>query len=222
VKTHRPIDFSKYPVRKCQSLHCCDVCGESITLGQEYRDGGYGRRAHVGCVDSSPPPAVTPEGAACLPPTGSRIWTRLTECAWHLSHVVRHISLTEFEDAEHILRNLDGEWKHWKRDKPAYNRKTGPQTEAEFVAEVKAVPAGWMGDVNGPGCDPDVGPDDPNANTPGPAIEAARVKLAALEEAYKVFRATVLAPQSAPEWRDSVESFRAWLERYIDDLRSAR
>jgi|WetSurMetagenome_2_1015567.scaffolds.fasta_scaffold752944_2 hypothetical protein len=28
---------------------------------------------------------------------------------------------------------------------------------------------GWMGDVNGPGCDPDVGPDDPNANTPGPA-----------------------------------------------------
>ena len=34
--------------------------------------------------------------------------------------------------------------------------------------------AGWMGNVNGPGCDPDVGPDDPNANTPEPAVDEYR------------------------------------------------
>lgn len=50
TRESRPIDWSKYPIRTCQSLHCCDVCGESITLGQQYRDGGYGRRAHVACL----------------------------------------------------------------------------------------------------------------------------------------------------------------------------
>ena len=33
---------------------------------------------------------------------------------------------------------------------------------------------GWMGNVNGPGCDPDVGPDDPNANTPELAVDEYR------------------------------------------------
>jgi len=46
----QPIDFTKYPIRTCQSLHVCDPCGEQITLGQKYHDGGYGRRAHVACV----------------------------------------------------------------------------------------------------------------------------------------------------------------------------
>jgi hypothetical protein len=58
--------------------------------------------------------------------------------------------------------------------KPRYDIKRGPQTEAEFVAEVRAIPSGWMGNVNGPGCDPDVGPDDPNANTPSPEVPKAR------------------------------------------------
>ena len=64
MTTYRPIDFSKYPVRTCQSLHCCDVCGESITLGQEYRDGGYGRRAHVACVGET---GVIDPGCTGLP-----------------------------------------------------------------------------------------------------------------------------------------------------------
>lgn len=48
--SERKIDFFRYPIRTCQSLHCCDICGESITLGQKYYDGGYGRRAHVDCA----------------------------------------------------------------------------------------------------------------------------------------------------------------------------
>lgn len=38
-------------LRTCQSLHECCVCGEDITLGQRYRDGGYRRRAHESCAD---------------------------------------------------------------------------------------------------------------------------------------------------------------------------
>lgn len=38
------------PMRVCQSLHSCVLCGEDITLGQEYRDGGYGARAHKECI----------------------------------------------------------------------------------------------------------------------------------------------------------------------------
>ena len=42
------IDF---PVRTCKTMvHCC-CCGESITLGEQYHDGGYWRRAHLRCAD---------------------------------------------------------------------------------------------------------------------------------------------------------------------------
>lgn len=45
---HKP--WSEYPLRTCQSLHHCNLCSKDITYGQEYRDGGYGRRAHAFCV----------------------------------------------------------------------------------------------------------------------------------------------------------------------------
>jgi hypothetical protein len=44
------IDWKKYPVRTCKSLHTCELCGYSIRCGSLYRDGGYGRRAHTSCV----------------------------------------------------------------------------------------------------------------------------------------------------------------------------
>lgn len=46
------IDFSKYPVRTCKSLHGCEICHQDITYGQKYYDGGYGRRAHDLCADA--------------------------------------------------------------------------------------------------------------------------------------------------------------------------
>lgn len=48
----RAIDWAKYPIRKCYALHGCRICGKDITLYQNYYDGGYGRRAHVKCVES--------------------------------------------------------------------------------------------------------------------------------------------------------------------------
>ena len=39
-----------YPVRNCQTLHVCCLCKLDIRMGEEYHDGGYGRRAHVVCV----------------------------------------------------------------------------------------------------------------------------------------------------------------------------
>lgn len=40
-----------YRRRRCYSSHACCLCPEEITIGQEYFDGGYGRRAHVVCID---------------------------------------------------------------------------------------------------------------------------------------------------------------------------
>jgi len=45
--------FMKYRIRTCRYLNECNLCGADITAGQEYYDGGRGRRAHMGCV---PPP----------------------------------------------------------------------------------------------------------------------------------------------------------------------
>ena len=41
----------RYRCRRCYSMHSCKICGNDITLGELYRDGGYGRRAHEECVD---------------------------------------------------------------------------------------------------------------------------------------------------------------------------
>jgi hypothetical protein len=40
------------PVRTCQSLHSCVFCGNGITIGEQYRDKGYGARAHVLCFEA--------------------------------------------------------------------------------------------------------------------------------------------------------------------------
>jgi len=47
----RPINWRKYNVRTCMSLHECKICRSDINLGEIYFDGGYSRRAHVECVE---------------------------------------------------------------------------------------------------------------------------------------------------------------------------
>jgi len=43
-------DYSAYPVRQCNSLHTCALCALPIRMGDHYSDGGYGKRAHVVCI----------------------------------------------------------------------------------------------------------------------------------------------------------------------------
>lgn len=43
--------YGTLPIRTCRSLHHCCICGNDITLGQRYHDGGYGRRGHVACAE---------------------------------------------------------------------------------------------------------------------------------------------------------------------------
>ena len=45
-------DWRRYPIRTCVWLNHCNVCDESITAPEQYFDGGYGRRAHVKCVEA--------------------------------------------------------------------------------------------------------------------------------------------------------------------------
>ena len=42
--------IARKPIRTCLTMHSCCICDVTIALGQEYHDGGYGRRAHVACV----------------------------------------------------------------------------------------------------------------------------------------------------------------------------
>jgi hypothetical protein len=44
------------PIRTCYSLHECCLCFGEIIANDEYYDGGYGNRAHIGCV--VPPPMI--------------------------------------------------------------------------------------------------------------------------------------------------------------------
>lgn len=44
-------DYFNYPTRTCRSLHECGICGLKIVLGDQYFDGGYGRRAHLRCAE---------------------------------------------------------------------------------------------------------------------------------------------------------------------------
>jgi hypothetical protein len=46
------LQWDRYPIRTCRSLHYCEVCCRDIVIGQPYRDGGYSRRAHVACLDA--------------------------------------------------------------------------------------------------------------------------------------------------------------------------
>ncbi len=42
--------WEKYPIRVCRWLNHCVVCCNDIVTGEQYRDGGYSRRAHVKCL----------------------------------------------------------------------------------------------------------------------------------------------------------------------------
>ena len=46
------MDWVRYDVRSCQSMHFCRICNKDIVASERYYDGGYGRRAHVTCVHS--------------------------------------------------------------------------------------------------------------------------------------------------------------------------
>jgi hypothetical protein len=47
----KKIDWQKYPVRRCFWMNECRLCSQMIASGQQYYDGGYGRRAHCQCAD---------------------------------------------------------------------------------------------------------------------------------------------------------------------------
>jgi hypothetical protein len=46
----KAINWTKYPMRTCIWMNECRLCGKTISSGQQYRDGGYGRRAHAECI----------------------------------------------------------------------------------------------------------------------------------------------------------------------------
>jgi hypothetical protein len=69
--------YSRYKIRRCLSMHDCAVCEQDITLGQYYFDGGYGRRAHVDCVD--------PEGTAT--PAWEQLPNGKRRATWVKGHV---------------------------------------------------------------------------------------------------------------------------------------
>lgn len=49
-KTLSQLNVGKYPLRTCRTMHECAACGQTISLGQRYYDGGYNRRVHEGCI----------------------------------------------------------------------------------------------------------------------------------------------------------------------------
>ena len=48
----KPLDYTRYKLRVCYSMHKCALCSTTIMLSQEYHDGGHGRRAHKGCAEA--------------------------------------------------------------------------------------------------------------------------------------------------------------------------
>lgn len=45
------MNYTKYKLRKCKSLHECVICGNKIKYDQLYYDGKYGNRAHKICAE---------------------------------------------------------------------------------------------------------------------------------------------------------------------------
>lgn len=45
----RVLRAGKKPLRRCYTMHHCFYCGETIRLGQNYRDGGYNNHIHEDC-----------------------------------------------------------------------------------------------------------------------------------------------------------------------------
>jgi hypothetical protein len=50
TRKQKPIDWEKYPIRMCYTMHTCRLCGGKIRSYTGYYDGGYGRRAHLKCA----------------------------------------------------------------------------------------------------------------------------------------------------------------------------
>jgi hypothetical protein len=44
------IDWTKFPIRRCYSLHECDICHQDIVYRARYYDGGARGHAHKDCV----------------------------------------------------------------------------------------------------------------------------------------------------------------------------
>lgn len=40
----------KKPIRTCYTMHECFLCKKTISCGERYYDGGYGKRAHYACI----------------------------------------------------------------------------------------------------------------------------------------------------------------------------
>jgi hypothetical protein len=53
VRKTSPFFLNGKPLRTCKSLHECCLCDRPITYQDNYRDGGYGKRAHETCVQGS-------------------------------------------------------------------------------------------------------------------------------------------------------------------------
>lgn len=47
------MNYTKYKIRTCRTLHFCEICKGRIEYGQKYYDGGYGKRAHDLCADAN-------------------------------------------------------------------------------------------------------------------------------------------------------------------------
>jgi hypothetical protein len=45
------MNYTKYKLRKCKSLHDCNICGNRIKYNEYYFDGGYGKRVHKYCAE---------------------------------------------------------------------------------------------------------------------------------------------------------------------------
>lgn len=71
----------KYPLRTCYSMHDCAVCGGTISLGQRYYDGGYGRRIHEACAAQGSASPTSPEPSQLEPAKRTKPM-RLRPCAY--------------------------------------------------------------------------------------------------------------------------------------------
>lgn len=50
MKERKLRDPLKYKIRTCTYGEECEFCHTRILVGNQYRDGGYGRRSHLTCA----------------------------------------------------------------------------------------------------------------------------------------------------------------------------
>lgn len=54
VRVTKSVDrFLAYKLRYCRTMLHCQICDRAISYGEQYYDGGYGRRAHEFCVNEA-------------------------------------------------------------------------------------------------------------------------------------------------------------------------